>query len=228
MATDTCTQIVFNLQDTPRRWCEWAVSDCSPTVANYCLAAKIPYPADLTKGNRQEEKAGPTQGTATQPPKATTPLPKPPLGQKPKITPLTPKIPKKDIKGGKHSKPQAQSPSLTLPKPCPPPPPQSIDTPAARPQMPLPSTSVSQDHTPHRPVAQGGPIPQQPPTTITLTHTFAEFCTEVTTAIHPALHKLIQDAMSKTQGHLQAQIPQPAQLPAHKRQRLGDLNQAGF
>ena len=157
-------------------------------IANYCHAAKIPYPAELTKGSRSDSKAGPSQ------PPPTVATPKAPV-----------KVAKKDNKGGKHSSNNPQTPQRQ--------PTQQQGPPTQ--QTPVPSTSQGEQATAQGNTQQaqqqgwGSPV-------LTPTHTFAEFCTEVTAAIQPSIAKIIQETLSQSQLQLPPRQTQaPPHTPAH-------------
>ena len=195
-------------------------------VANYCHALNIPYPAELTKGSRPDQKVGPSQGATNQQPKQSNTTPK---------LAIPPKQPKKDIKGGKHSK--------LDPGPTP------ARHPSPAPAMPIrENPSVTQ--TPRRPTPPGPPpgmsqaAPQPSTPQLAPTHTFQEFCSEVTDAIQPAIAKIVQDTLghsmptltrtvqdiltSNLQAQQQPPPPPPKQMPPQKRQRTDEREKQSF
>ena len=115
-------------------------------IANYCNAANIPYPAELTRGKRTEHKAGPTQGAASQQTMSQTPKTKEP--------PQNPKPPKKDARGGKHSKAAIQAtpatPQRTATGQRPP-----LDPPQQQQQTPGPSQGSPQTQPQQSPARKG-------------------------------------------------------------------------
>ena len=137
---------------------------------------------------------------------------------------------KKDSRGGKHSAANPQTPRQP-----PPPPTQPPHTPVA-PTHAAPGTSTGGQLPPqggvHASQQQGWGSP-----VVTPTHTFAEFCTEVTAAIQPSIAKIIQETLSQhiplqqpLQQPLNTQHNAPPQnastsTPPPKRQRVGEQTQ---